>query len=221
MLFSIAALALSALAAPALAQSQDHQVMVGAGGLLQFSPPSINATAGDTITFVFNPKNHTVTQSTFAAPCTKMAGGIASGFQPVAANSTQVPAMTITVNDTTPLWFYCGQTNPVSHCSKGMVFAVNAGSETKTFTQFQAAANATGTNSTSSTTGSSGSSGTSGSSGSSGSSGTSGTSGTSGGSSPSPSASTTSGSASGALGLTARSAPVVLAALGVAAGLLL
>jgi plastocyanin len=211
MRFSATVVALSALVAPALAQGQDHQVMVGPSGLLIFDPPSVTAVAGDTVTFVFNPKNHTVTQSTFAAPCTKMANGLASGFQPVAANASQVPAMTITVNDTTPLWFYCGQTTPVAHCGKGMVFAVNPTAD-KSFTAFQTAANATlaatntttGTGSTSNTTSTTGTGTGSGS-----------------GSAASPSASATTGTtASGALGMSVRGAPL-LAALGIVAGLLL
>ncbi|KAI0034497.1 Cupredoxin, partial [Vararia minispora EC-137] len=141
MRFSTAVAVLSAFVAPILAQSQDHQVMVGMSGLT-FTPPSITAAAGDTVTFIFYPKNHTVTQSTFAAPCTKMANGIASGFQPVQAGAANVPAMTVTVNDTNPLWFYCGQTSPVSHCGNGMVFAVNP-TAAKSFSAFQAAANAT------------------------------------------------------------------------------
>jgi len=32
----------------------------------------------------------------------------------------------ITVNDTAPIWVYCKQTNPSSHCGAGMVFSVNA-----------------------------------------------------------------------------------------------
>jgi hypothetical protein len=38
-------------------------------------------------------------------------------------NSTSFPTFSITINDTTPLWFYCSQTN---HCASGMVFSVNA-----------------------------------------------------------------------------------------------
>jgi hypothetical protein len=49
---------------------------------------------------------------------------------------------TVMVNDTTPLWFYCKQTNPAPHCGKGMVLAVNP-TANSTFEAFQQAANAT------------------------------------------------------------------------------
>jgi hypothetical protein len=43
---------------------------------------------------------------------------------PVSGNtSTGFPTWSITINDTTPLWFYCSQTN---HCADGMVFSINA-----------------------------------------------------------------------------------------------
>jgi plastocyanin len=172
MRFALASATLAALATTVFAAQ--IQVEVGVSGLA-FSPSSVNASQGDTIQFVFNPKNHTVTQSTFAAPCAPMSGGIDSGYMPVAANVTTVPSMTITVNDTTPLWFYCKQTgygyfffffriffwltmSYYSHCGQGMVFAVNP-TENKTFDAFQAAAKASASSPTSSTAGS-GSTGT-------------------------------------------------------------
>jgi plastocyanin len=105
--FSLASLVLASLASSAFAANT--QVQVGANSNLTFNPPSVNASVGDTITFVFNPKNHTVTQSTFAAPCSAMANGVDSGYQPVTANATNSPAFTITVNNTQPAWFYCKQ----------------------------------------------------------------------------------------------------------------
>jgi hypothetical protein len=35
---------------------------------------------GDIVSFTFNPKNHTVTQSSFAAPCTPVFGGFDTGL---------------------------------------------------------------------------------------------------------------------------------------------
>ncbi|TFY75208.1 hypothetical protein EWM64_g8805 [Hericium alpestre] len=89
----------------------DFQVLVGNNGGLTYDPPQVTgAVVGDTVSFVFMPKNHTVTQSTFAAPCQSMANGIDSGFQPVAAGATNLPSWSFTVNDTSaPLWFYCAQ----------------------------------------------------------------------------------------------------------------
>lgn len=58
---------------------------------------------------------------------------------PVAANVTSFPSFSIVVNDTTPIWAYCRQTN---HCESGMVFAINANdSSAKSFSAFQALAN--------------------------------------------------------------------------------
>ena len=39
-----------------------------------------SATPGDTVSFKFHPKNHTVTQSSFDAPCTPLYGGTDTGL---------------------------------------------------------------------------------------------------------------------------------------------
>jgi len=108
--------------------SGNHQVIVGGTGKLYFSPSNITAKAGDTITFQFQQKNHTVTQSTFADPCKPISAngktGFDSGFRPVDASvTTNFPTWTLQINDTTPIWAFCAQGN---HCTSGMVFAVNA-----------------------------------------------------------------------------------------------
>ncbi|ETW86305.1 hypothetical protein HETIRDRAFT_407946 [Heterobasidion irregulare TC 32-1] len=202
MRFSLAAAVLPVLAASVSAQTT-IQVQVGANNGLTYTPESVNATVGDTIQFLFMSKNHTVTQSSFASPCANLStGGIDSGFQAVAAGAATVPSWSFTVNDTSaPLWFYCRQ---VGHCAKGMVFAVNP-TAAKTFTAFQAAANASG----STTTSASGSA-------------ASGSAAATGSSSASSSATSPSGSATtnGAMAHGAR-AGAVLAALGFAAGLVL
>ncbi|TDL25042.1 hypothetical protein BD410DRAFT_785805 [Rickenella mellea] len=126
---------LATLAPVAFVAATDYTVSVGDGGLT-FNPNQITGAAqGDTINFQFKAKNHTVTQSTFASPCTQ--NGIDSGFMPVAANATQIPQFSVTVqNASAPLWFFCKQT---SHCQQGMVFAVNP-TPAKTFAMFQAMA---------------------------------------------------------------------------------
>jgi hypothetical protein len=122
-------------------------VKVGDGNALVFNPAFITAAQGDTISFQFLNKNHSVTQSTFAKPCERQSTpsqGITSGFQPVAADAQSVPQWSFTVNNATaPLWFFCGQTNPVSHCQKGMVFSVNAPTTGNTHDKY--VANAMGT----------------------------------------------------------------------------
>ncbi|KAJ8521926.1 hypothetical protein ONZ45_g1428 [Pleurotus djamor] len=109
-------------------QPAQHVITVGADGQLAFSPSNIQAAVGDTVTFEFRPKNHTVTQSSFSNPCrplgdTTSQQGFRSGFQPVAADASTFPTFQITINDTAPIWGYCGQTN---HCGAGMVFSINA-----------------------------------------------------------------------------------------------
>jgi plastocyanin len=115
---------------------------------LQYTPDSVSANIGDIVEFMFYPKNHTVTQSTFAAPCTRAVSpqgqeGIDSGFMPVApGTTTNNPTFAINVTTTSPLWFYCRQTG---HCAQGMVFAVNPNPAAgKGIQQFQAAAIASG-----------------------------------------------------------------------------
>lgn len=89
-------------------------------------------------------QNHTVTQSTFDHPCVSINSvmsnvtGIKSGFVPVAANATQTPVFSVLVNDTNPIWLYCGQ---VGHCQQGMAMVINekAGSN-KTLAAYKAAA---------------------------------------------------------------------------------
>ncbi|KAH8117615.1 Cupredoxin [Phellopilus nigrolimitatus] len=139
MFFAITAvLALTSLAAiPARAAT--FNVTVGGPGVLRYDPESVNANVGDTIIFTFKQKNHTVTQSSFGAPCAFSPGGFDSGFRPVADNATEgFPTSVLTVENTNPVWVYCKQTG---HCQQGMVFAVNPGDK---FAAFQAAANASG-----------------------------------------------------------------------------
>lgn len=120
-------------------------VLVGANNQLAFSPSNITANVGDTVTFQFQNKNHSVTQSTFATPCeiqTTPAQGIDSGFQPVPTGATELPEWSFVVNNASaPLWFFCAQTNPADHCQMGMVFSVNANPDSpKSFAVYQAAA---------------------------------------------------------------------------------
>ncbi|KII89138.1 hypothetical protein PLICRDRAFT_40770 [Plicaturopsis crispa FD-325 SS-3] len=189
---------------PVLAVSAQttHTVLVGNNQGLTYEPSSVNASVGDTIEFQFISKNHTVTQSTFAAPCENMTtptAGIDSGFMPVSANATggQVPAWSFTLNNASaPLWFYCRQTG---HCQKGMVFAVNP-TAAKSFEAFQAAAMGNSSTASGSASGSTASS-------------------TSGGSAAG-SSSTPSASANGALKLGSGAAGI-LTISGLVAGLLL
>jgi hypothetical protein len=70
---------------------------------------------GDTITFEYHPRNHTVAQSSFSTPCFHLANaqgariGSDSGYVPVSVNDTVFPTYSVVVQTTTPLWFFCNQ----------------------------------------------------------------------------------------------------------------
>jgi len=127
-----------------------HNIQVGAEGKLVYSPEAIFAKPGDQVVFHFNPKNHTVTQSSFADPCALKDGGFTSGFKPVAADLaiSERPTYTVDVKDTEPIWVYCAQAarTPNSHCGAGMVFAINCGPDDapNSFTNFKNSALAHG-----------------------------------------------------------------------------
>jgi len=151
MRFSIFA-AVAALPALVLAQQQNITILVGNSGL-SYSPPNVTASVGDIVTFEFRAKNHTVTQSSFADPCSLLVNtttgtqGFNSGFFPVAANASEFPTWSIQITADTPIWFYCQQTG---HCQQGMVGAINAAvTGNKTFANFQASAMGTTSSSSS------------------------------------------------------------------------
>ncbi|EAU81583.2 hypothetical protein CC1G_02599 [Coprinopsis cinerea okayama7 len=109
-------------------QPVEHTIQVGADNGLIYLPASISARVGDTVTFEFRSKNHTVTQSSFSSPCEALiredgTTGFRSGFRPVPSGTTDFPRFSVRINDTAPIWGYCGQTG---HCAQGMVFAINA-----------------------------------------------------------------------------------------------
>jgi len=129
--------AVALLLVPALALGQQvHQVDVGLNGLA-FTPNTVTAAIGDIVNFNYHPKNHSVTQSTFAVPCVKAVGttgpGVDSGFKPVAAGQTLPSGFAVNVTTTKPLWFFCAQ---ATHCLQGMVFAINAPATGNTFDAF-------------------------------------------------------------------------------------
>jgi len=104
-------------------------IKVGGPEGLVFTPSNITAAVGDIVNFEFQGKNHSVTQSTFANPCSRMSLngglGIDSGFLAL-GNSTVTPKPVWSiqiVNASAPLWFYCAQQG---HCQMGMVASINA-----------------------------------------------------------------------------------------------
>ncbi|KAF8799015.1 hypothetical protein BYT27DRAFT_7202765 [Phlegmacium glaucopus] len=109
-----------------------YNVTVGNNNQVVYSPQFLTGVqSGDIIGFKFVSKSHSVTQSTFAQPCVKLANGIDSGL----ISSTNTPEWSTTIDDVSaPLWFHC-----TPHCSLGMVFAVNPTAD-NTFDTFSAAA---------------------------------------------------------------------------------
>ena len=88
---------------------------------LTYSPQSFMANVGDQVVFTFYPKNHPVNQASFSEPCVPQENGFFSGFVPTASGPAP-NQFVITVNDTEPIWFYCGQAD---HCQSGMVGVIN------------------------------------------------------------------------------------------------
>jgi plastocyanin len=122
MLFS-SLFAATALVGAAVAE-QHFVAVSNKTGALVFQPDSIQAAQGDTVTFRFWPKNHSIAQSTFAQPCAPMNNGFWSGFVPTTSTES-VANWTFTyevTNASAPVWFYCTQGR---HCQGGMVGVIN------------------------------------------------------------------------------------------------
>ncbi len=118
-----------------------------ANGSLKYYPDNIQAAPGSVVQFQFHPKNHTITESSFAEPCKPIAPnltsptrpGLKSGFVPVMGTESTTPVYNVLINDTKPIWLYCGQ-GP--HCQKGMSMVINQNmsSTDKTIEAYKAAA---------------------------------------------------------------------------------
>ncbi|KXN82543.1 hypothetical protein AN958_02394 [Leucoagaricus sp. SymC.cos] len=112
-----------------------------------YDPANITAQVGDLITFYF-PTNseqfpHSVTQSSFAQPCTYLAanGSNSAGFD---SGLQSAKIFTINITSTDPIWFHCKQ---IGHCGMGMVGSINAPTTgSNTHEAFVAAAKAIGSN---------------------------------------------------------------------------
>ena len=114
---------------------------------LVFDPPVLPyVPPNNTIRFEFHAKNHTLTESSFASPCTKSdkPNAIDTGFNNVnPLDLALFKTLDVAVEDTTPRFFYCMQTVAKSHCNAGMVFGLNVGRDQ--FAEFQQAARAVAT----------------------------------------------------------------------------
>ena len=115
-----------------------HRVKAGFAGKFLFEPENIVAQPGDLVEVHFLPKNHSFVQSSFDKPCQPINGNaFFSGFMPT--NATEAPQVfSISVLDTKPVWFYCGQTVG-NHCQMGMAGVINQdfNSATNTLTKYK------------------------------------------------------------------------------------
>ena len=107
------------------------QVGLNIGTVLKFSPAFLpNASVGEKIHIDFRTFNHTLSESSLENACKKLSGtDVNTNF--INFNKQDVPELKpfdFTVRDDKPRFFYCKQANgtPKGHCSKGMVFALNA-----------------------------------------------------------------------------------------------
>ncbi|KAM7218534.1 Cupredoxin [Rhypophila decipiens] len=107
------------------------KIDVGKSGLT-FSPDSVTAKTGDVLEYHFHgPVPHSVAQSDFSSPCNpSKTGGFYSGMIRTSGNGENSDVFRVTVNSTSPIFFYCGVPG---HCEGGMAGVVNpssSGSET-------------------------------------------------------------------------------------------
>ncbi|RMZ78377.1 hypothetical protein DV738_g3943, partial [Chaetothyriales sp. CBS 135597] len=123
-----------------------------ANGSLKYFPNSVQAPVGSIVQFQFHPKNHTITESTFAAPCQPIAQtnaslitatrpGIKSGFLPVKLTDTELPVYNVLINDTKPIWLYSAATT-TSDAVVTAAAASGASSSSSTTTSSSASADA-------------------------------------------------------------------------------
>jgi plastocyanin len=99
-----------------IAAAANFDVNVGSNGD-NFSPNTIKASVGDTVTFKFTSSPHDVVESTFDAPCTYKNAGI---YAPISKSPT---TFIVNVTSTDPTWFFC---SVPGHCNSGMVGVINA-----------------------------------------------------------------------------------------------
>jgi len=144
----------------------NHNVVVGQNNGLTFTPSTVTAAVGDTVTYQFATQNHTVTSGNANAGCTPD-GKFYSGFVPATAPAAAAkpkgnkmvrgvnnlfdlekransPTFTVAVANTQPQVVYCSQ---AQHCQSGMVMVINPSTSGATsLQQYQQAASKAKTN---------------------------------------------------------------------------
>ncbi|GJE86848.1 cupredoxin domain-containing protein [Phanerochaete sordida] len=109
----------SAAAVPTGATDAAGQILVQVGqNGFTYSPSNVNAPVGTLVTFVFSSNTpHSVTEASFADPCTPLQGGFDSGV-------TTGTTFSVNVTDaSTPIYFSC---KFPGHCGLGMAGTINA-----------------------------------------------------------------------------------------------
>ncbi|KAM5353021.1 hypothetical protein ACJZ2D_017108 [Fusarium nematophilum] len=90
-----------------------HTINVGAAGH-KFTPNDIKADVGDILEYRFYPDAHWVIRGDFGYPCIPYEyidtdrTGFSSGPQPVKAITNDAPRFRVRVNNTEPIFYYCG-----------------------------------------------------------------------------------------------------------------
>jgi len=103
------------------------------------------AEVGDIIEFDFYPTNHSVIRAEYLYPCIPYEDtgvdkiGFFSGFKPVDAILSDPPKFYLRVNDSNPIFYYCGA--PGSCIEQQMVGVINPNASTSLVLQKQLAAN--------------------------------------------------------------------------------
>ncbi|OLN85348.1 putative GPI-anchored cupredoxin-like protein 4 [Colletotrichum chlorophyti] len=124
------------------AATQTHTIAVGVSGY-SMTPPRVVANVGDTIEWIFYPDAHSVIRAEFGFPCTPYEyvdigrAGFYSGPQPVKAITNNMPRYRVRVNDTDPIFYYCGA--PGSCYKEKMMGVINENSTQTLEKQLEAA----------------------------------------------------------------------------------
>lgn len=121
----------SGSASPSATATDGTQVHIVTVGDLawQFSPSTIYAKPGDVVQFRFYPTNHSVVRAEYKYPCIPyektgpQRTGFFSGFEYVPTVTDEPPLWNLTINDTSPVFFYCSA--PGSCIEQRMVGVIN------------------------------------------------------------------------------------------------
>ncbi|KAE9375856.1 hypothetical protein N431DRAFT_370749 [Stipitochalara longipes BDJ] len=138
---------LSAAQSPTTSSAVPTHTIAAGADPFKFTPNEVNANVGDIIEFRFYPTNHSVARAEYLFPCIpyEVTGvnkvGFWSGFEPIYIVGVDQPKYQVRVNDTKPIFYYCGA--PGACIVDGMVGVINPNSTQTWEAQHEAALNAT------------------------------------------------------------------------------